>query len=146
MCDTLCLLRDQGSLFAKNSDRPVTERQLLNAYPARAAGGSVETQYLTIDDTGAIPVVLSQPTWLWGAEHGVNACHVAIGNEKIWATADPYAAAPALIGMDLVRLGLERGRRADEAIDVMTSLLERHGQGGIADATTRSHTGPRFSS
>ncbi len=137
MCDTLCLLRDGSALFAKNSDRPVAESQLLRAYPARAAGGVVETQYLTIDDTGAIPAVLSQPTWLWGAEHGVNAFHVAIGNEKIWGTSDPYAAEPALIGMDLVRLGLERGRNADEAIDVMTSLLERHGQGGIADASTR---------
>lgn len=136
MCDTLCLLRSDGSLFAKNSDRPVAESQLLGAYPARAGGGVVETQYLTVDDTGAIPVVLSQPTWLWGAEHGVNAWHVAIGNEKIWGTADPYDASPALIGMDLVRLGLERGRRSEEAIDVMTSLLERHGQGGIADAST----------
>ena len=136
MCDTLCLLRDGSALFAKNSDRPVAERQLLNAYPARSAGGVLETQYLTIDDTGAIPAVLSQPTWLWGAEHGVNAFHVAIGNEKVWGTSDPYEADPGLIGMDLVRLGLERGRNADEAIDVMTSLLERHGQGGIADAST----------
>jgi hypothetical protein len=136
VCDTLCLLRKAGSLFAKNSDRPVAECQLLKAYPRRAGGGVVDTQYLSIDDTGAIPVVLSQPTWLWGAEHGVNACHVAIGNEKIWGTADPYAAEPGLIGMDLVRLGLERGRKAEEAIDVITSLLERHGQGGIADAST----------
>ena len=80
--------------------------------------------------------MLSQPTWLWGAEHGVNACHVAIGNEKIWGTADPYSAAPALIGMDLVRLGLERGRNAADAIDVMTWLLESHGQGGVADSST----------
>ncbi len=80
--------------------------------------------------------MLSQPNWIWGAEHGVNAFHVAIGNEKVWGTADPYDAAPALIGMDLVRLGLERGRNPEDAIDVMTSLLERHGQGGVADAST----------
>lgn len=136
MCDTLCLLGDKGSVFAKNSDRPVSERQLVRSYPARRPGGVLETQYLTIGDTGAIPCVLSQPTWLWGAEHGVNAHHVAIGNEKIWGTSDPYEAEPALIGMDLVRLGLERGRSAEEAIDVMTELLERHGQGGVADTTT----------
>lgn len=28
------------------------------------------------------------------------------------------------------RLGLERGRTAKEAVDVMTGLLEQHGQGG----------------
>ena len=108
----------------------------MRSYPARRPGGVLETQYLTIADAGAIPCVLSQPTWLWGAEHGVNAHHVAIGNEKIWGTSDPFRAEPALIGMDLVRLGLERGRSAEEAIDVMTELLERHGQGGVADSTT----------
>jgi secernin len=35
--------------------------------------------------------------------------------------------------MDLVRLGLERGRTADDALEQMTALLEGHGQGGIAD-------------
>jgi secernin len=66
----------------------------------------------------------------------VNAAHVAIGNEKVFGIADPYESPPALIGMDLVRLGLERGRSAEEAIDIMTALLERHGQGGVADLTT----------
>jgi secernin len=136
VCDTLCLIREKDSIFAKNSDRPVSERQLVRSYPARGAGGVLETQYLTIDDTGAISCVLSQPTWLWGAEHGVNAHHVAIGNAKVFGTSDPHDAPPALIGMDLVRLGLERGRTAEEAIEVMTGLLERHGQGGVADATT----------
>jgi hypothetical protein len=32
--------------------------------------------------------------------------------------------------MDLVRLGLERAATAGEAVDVMTTLLEQHGQGG----------------
>jgi secernin len=135
VCDTLCLLRPKGTLFAKNSDRPVAERQVLNAYPARRGGGKLETQYLTIEDTGALPTVLSQPDWLWGAEQGVNACHVAIGNEKIYGIADPYEAPAALIGMDLVRLGLERGRSAQEAVEVITNLLKIHGQGGVGDAS-----------
>src|SRR5690606_16780493 len=52
----------------------------------------------------------------------------------VWTTDDPTAAPPALIGMDLVRLGLERATSAAEAIDVMTALLERHGQGGAAES------------
>src|SRR5688572_19312930 len=32
--------------------------------------------------------------------------------------------------MDLVRLGLERARTADEALGIITALIEEHGQGG----------------
>ena len=46
---------------------------------------------------------------------------------------------PASSGMDLLRLGLERGRTADDAKRVITDLLERHGQGGSAQ-----HGGRRF--
>jgi hypothetical protein len=35
--------------------------------------------------------------------------------------------------MDLVRLGLERAATADDALDVMTSLLATHGQGGSGE-------------
>src|SRR6185503_9640723 len=56
---------------------------------------------------------------------------------------DPRLAEPALIGMDLVRLGLERSRTAEQALEVMTALLERHGQGGVAD---RTHAEAYFSS
>ena len=34
---------------------------------------------------------------------------MAIGNEKIWTIDDPRTLPRALLGMDLVRLGLERG-------------------------------------
>jgi hypothetical protein len=70
---------------------------------------------------------------MWGFEHGVNEHGVAIGNERIFTVDDPHGASPALTGMDLVRLGLERGRSADEAIAVMTALLEEHGQGGSCE-------------
>jgi dipeptidase len=123
-------------VFAKNSDRPPGEAQVAWPFGRRtSAGCSLRTQYLTIGDTGAHAALLSCPTWLWGAEHGVNEHGVAIGNERVATTHDAAAAAPALLGMDLVRLGLERARTAAEAVDVMTSLLEACGQGGVADAT-----------
>jgi dipeptidase len=57
---------------------------------------------------------------------------VAIGNDRVDTVDDPNAEPAALIGMDLVRLGLERGRDAADAVEQITGLLELHGQGGVA--------------
>jgi secernin len=129
--------------FAKNSDRPLDEAQVVEWFAARSAGGRLRTQYLELDDAGAHALLGSRPTWLWGLEHGTNEHRVAIGNEKVWTVDDPRDAPPALIGMDLVRLGLERGRTADEALDAITALLAAHGQGGSGEA---GHDEPYFSS
>ena len=128
MCDTLCVVGRDRTLFAKNSDRPVREPQVVEWHPRRAGRGELRTQYLTLPDTGAHALLGSRPTWLWGLEHGVNEHRVAIGNETVFAK-EPLGAV-GVLGMDLVRLGLERGRSADEALEVMTALIERHGQGG----------------
>ncbi|NXJ96989.1 SCRN2 protein, partial [Corythaixoides concolor] len=74
-------------------------------------------------------VVLSRPAWLWGAEMGANEHGVCVGNEGVW-TREPVGEDEALLGMDLVRLGLERGTSAREALEVITALLEHYGQGG----------------
>ncbi len=71
---------------------------------------------------------------MWGAEHGINTHCVAIGNEKIYTRDDPYESRPALIGMDLVRLALERSTTGEEAVREIARLLDAYGQGGIADA------------
>ena len=78
--------------------------------------------------------MVSRPTWLRGAEHGLNEHRVAIGNEKIWTVDDPRGQPPALLGMDLVALVLERARDADEGLAVLTALLAEHGQGGSGEA------------
>jgi hypothetical protein len=133
VCDTLAVVGEGGLLFAKNSDRPPDEPQVIEWFPRRAAGTALRTQYLELADAGAAAFLGSRPTWLWGVEHGVNEHGVAIGNEKLYTTGRPKARPEALLGMDLVRVGLERGRSADHAVDVMTGLLETHGQGGSGE-------------
>jgi dipeptidase len=134
-CDTLVATAtattDRSVIFAKNSDRLPDECQHLRVYPSRdwERGVAVRCQYVTLPQVRHTYRVLgSQPFWLWGFEHGVNERGVAIGNEAIWTTAPRQQV--GLLGMDLIRLGLERGGTAREALDVMTALLEQHGQGG----------------
>ena len=138
MCDTLAVVDRRGLLFAKNSDRPPTEPQVVEAFPSRSPGGRVRTQYLELPDAGACAFVGSRPTWLWGVEHGVNEHGVAIGNEKLYTTGTPRARPEALLGMDVVRLGLERGHSAEHAVEVMTDLIETYGQGGSGERDTCS--------
>ncbi|QYG92022.1 hypothetical protein HC251_05940 [Iamia sp. SCSIO 61187] len=135
MCDTMVALAaataDGVTLFAKNSDRPPHERQVLEHVPSRREDVTTTT-YLTIPgpDGPTLAVAGSRPTWMWGMEHGVNEAGVAVGNEMIFTTDDPRQAPAALTGMDLVRLALERSGTADEGVATITGLIERHGQGG----------------
>jgi dipeptidase len=73
-------------------------------------------------------VLLSRPWWLWGAEMGANDAGVVIGNEAVFT--DAHEDEPGLLGMDLLRLALERADDASDAAEVIVTLLERHGQGG----------------
>jgi Peptidase family C69 len=136
MCDCLVALPSATgqpfTLFAKNSDRPPDERQVIEWNPPRRDRLAVQATHIAIDpfDGETIGCVISRPTWCWGAEHGINEAGVAIGNEAIYTTLDPRSAPPALIGMDLVRLGLDRGSSARIAVEVITDLLQRYGQGG----------------
>jgi len=144
VCDTLCIRRGDGTWFAKNSDRPPHEPQVIERFPARlSTGGRRRMQYIEIPDAPAAALVGSRPTWLTGLEHGVNEHGVAVGNERIWTTTRARDLPPALLGMDIVRLVLEQARNADEALAVCTGLVERFGQGGSGD---RDHDDPYFSS
>ncbi len=74
--------------------------------------------------------MLSQPEWMWGAEMGINEKGVVIGNEAIFTKAYLHKKNDRLIGMDLLRLGLERADTAKKALEIIIELLEKYGQGG----------------
>ena len=137
-CDTMvalgCATQSGRVIFAKNSDRPVTEAQPLTVFEAadHAPGESVRCTYIEIPQAPHTYRVLgSKPYWIWGFEHGMNEKGVAIGNEAVWSR-EAEETENGLLGMDLLRLGLERGATAYEALHVITDLLERYGQGGNA--------------
>lgn len=132
MCDTHVLIKNGLVYFAKNSDREPGEAQLVVRIPSGAGpgGAKLKTTYLSIDAAHRQnSVILSKPFWTWGAEMGANDRGVVIGNEAIFSRA--MEKKNGLIGMDLVRLGLERGDTADHALQVITELIEIHGQGGV---------------
>lgn len=134
MCDTMVAATAAGMLFAKNSDRERNEAQYLEYLPARryGAGATLRCTYIAIPQAARThAVLLSRPCWIWGAEMGANEHGVVIGNEAVHPRATPQRR-PALLGMDLLRLGLERSASAAEAVAVITGLLEAHGQGGSA--------------
>lgn len=136
MCDTMIALgnstRTGFNIFAKNSDRDPNEPQYYTFVPAsdHLPGSKVQATYIEIDQaqhTNAL--ILSKPSWIWGGEMGINEFGVVIGNEAIW-TKLPDDGAPALLGMDFLRLGLERGKTAAESVNVIIDLMNRYGQGG----------------
>lgn len=135
MCDLLVArsvaTEDGRTLFAKNSDRPPEEIQIVEFSEPRRESVT-RTTYLRIPGHhgATLRTFVSRPVWSWGAEHGVNEAGVAIGNAAIYTTLDPRDFPDALTGMDLVRLGLERGESAEESLAIITEAIEVFGQGG----------------
>jgi secernin len=138
MCDSVVAVGSEtasrATLFAKNSDRNADECQPLLQFPESSypPESRVRCTHIHISQVAETYRVLGHsPWWVWGFEHGVNEHAVAIGNQTVFSK-EPIEQRPGLIGMDLVRLGLERGRTARESLEVIAGLIEAHGQGGAA--------------
>ena len=136
MCDTIVALGnstlDGKVLFAKNSDREPNEAHELVLIPRthHQPFEMMKCTYIEIPQVEeTYQVLLAKPFWIWGAEMGANEFGVTIGNEAVF-TRDPYGKEPGLIGMDFLRLALERSKTAREALDTIIELLEKHGQSG----------------
>ncbi len=133
MCDTVVVIRKGEIWFAKNSDRDPNEAQVLEWTPRRSHPRGARVR-CTTREVAQVPetfaTLVSRPFWTWGAEMGTNEHGVTIGNEAVFTrTAVPPR---GLLGMDLLRLALERADTAARAVDLLRALLEENGQGGGA--------------
>ena len=122
---------DESTWFGKNSDREPGEAQVVEHHGGAEHRATAEAQLTHVK----IPqvwrthaVVISRPSWMWGAEMGANEHGVCVANTRVHTRVK--VARGGVLGQDLVRLTLERCVSADDAVTVLTSLLQAHGQGG----------------
>uniref|UniRef100_A0A182TJ27 Uncharacterized protein n=1 Tax=Anopheles melas TaxID=34690 RepID=A0A182TJ27_9DIPT len=76
-----------------------------------------------IAGAASLGVILNKPAGSWGAESGSNEKAVTIGLSYSEQGAGGDGKVSAL---DLVRLGLERGESAPDAVDKLVALVEQH--------------------
>jgi secernin len=138
MCDIIVSLPDATSntrtVFGKNSDRPAGECQVLydSAGEDRPATGGIRCAFVEIPDVPKpLRTLGCRPYWCWGYETGMNEAGVIGGNTAVytrsfWLTDNQSEL--GLTGMELLRLGLERGRTAEEAALAIAELLRQYGQ------------------
>jgi secernin len=150
MCDTLAALppatADGTVLFAKSADCEVNEANaLVRVGRARhVPGEAVRLTHLVIPQAlETHEVLLTKAFWTWGCEIGVNEHGLCMGEEAVF-TREKDEDQDGIIGPDLMRLALERARTCQEAIQVMTALLETYGQGGSAELKGNSHFDSSF--
>lgn len=146
MCDTWVALEDAtlngNVILAKNSDRPFFDCQPLFLQPRKhwPAGSIIRTAYIELPQAEITFAHLgSSPYWCWGYEEGMNEWGLVIGNEAVYTKDLREAAAiyrwgkqitPGLLGMDLIRLALERCSSSCQAVAFIGTLVEEYGQFG----------------
>lgn len=154
MCDTWVALQDATRsgqvLLGKNSDRPIFDCQPLVFFPRQhwSPGSRLKLEYVELPQVDVTYATLgSSPYWCWGYEEGINEHSVVIGNEAIFTKTFRTAAEQfvqrgsgdlGLLGMDLVRLALERSVTARHAVEVMGALIHQVGQFG-SGVPTKTH-------
>jgi len=129
MCDTFYLPTPAARFLGKNSDRNAAEAQVLRIISRRAPADSVRigNRILDVRDAGHA-LAISCPTWMAGAEMGVNGAGVAIGNEAVFSRFKP--AVGGVLGMEFLRAALMSASSAEEALACLIDLTERYDQGG----------------
>ncbi len=131
MCDTFYFNGMNKRFFMKNSDRSPNEPNLLRFYKReKHTEDLVHCTYIDIPQVKeTYACLLVQPSWMYGAEMGINEFYVSIGNEAVF-TKNNDQKEKRLIGMDYLRLALERSKTALDAAHLIILLLKEYGQGG----------------
>ena len=144
MCDTFVTLPSLSSrhstLLAKNSDREPDEAQAIEHITRQVCTDkTVKCTFIEIPQVKeTYACILSRPFHMWGAEMGVNEHGVAIGNEAVFTKIKLPGKNDGLTGMDLLRLGLERSKSAEAALNNIIELLTSHGQDACGGYRNRS--------
>ncbi|MHA2357520.1 MAG: C69 family dipeptidase [Candidatus Heimdallarchaeaceae archaeon] len=140
MCDTIVAVgnstKDGSVIFGKNSDRDPNEVHNVEYIPRKKhkSKSKVKCTHISIPQVEeTFAVLLMKPYWMFGCEMGTNEFGVTMGNEAVWSK-EPIRKT-GLLGMDMMRLALERSKTAREALEIITNLLEKHGQGGLNKRT-----------
>jgi secernin len=151
MCDTFVALKtatlNKSVLFAKSADCEVNEANTLVRVPRQKhlPGEAVRITHLVIPQAKeTYEILLTKAFWTYGCEIGINEFGLAIGEEAVYTTEMAKEDRDGIIGPDLMRLALERAKDCREAIEVMTTLLQKYGQGGNAELKGNSHFDSSF--
>lgn len=150
MCDTLVALpaatRSRNMIFAKSADCEVNEANALIRIPRHKhlPGEALRLTHLVIPQAERThEILVTKAFWTYGCEIGVNEHGLSMGEEAVF-TNQMDEPLDGIIGPDLMRIALERASTCQEAIKIMTSLLERYGQGGNAELKGNSHFDSSF--
>jgi dipeptidase len=123
--------KDGSVIFGKNSDRQPNEPHIIIRIPRKKhpKNSKVRCTYIEVDQVEeTYEALLFKPSWIWGCEMGCNEYGLNIGNEAVFTKEKPGK--ESLIGMDMVRLALERCRSSEDALHTIIELLQKYGQGG----------------
>ncbi len=139
-CDMLVALGratvDGATLIGHNSDQPIGQFQALcrTAGQDHAADEKNRTHSWELPQARQTFTVLgTQPHGAWGYTQGVNEHGLAVGCTRL-RNKIPCREG-GFLGPDLVRLALERCRSVAQAVDLLTTVVERYGQRVWADTS-----------
>lgn len=129
---------NRSTLFGVNHHAAPSQRHTVQMVPGQMhdVGEAVPIHALHVPQARHTFSVLGlQPAGQWGFVHGVNELRVAVGVTD-WQSR-LRDGQPAITGIDLTRLCLERSHSATHAVETLIDLLEHHGH-GLAEGSAAS--------